>query len=109
MPSRSERLGAERARTRMPRSTPSSKPRRIIRIDAAWRRTVGLRTENGPFEKCFDIAELLSDHGAELALMRRDLKRGIDEGQSCSVSMIDLMFNQLHRAMHRFRRWQRDF
>ncbi len=79
----------------MPRSTPSSKRAVSFALTPRGCRTVGLRTENAPFEKCFDIAELFGDHGAELALMRRDLKRGIDEETAFAFSIIDRVVDYL--------------
>ena len=74
---------------------PEQEPCRITRIDAAWRRSIGLRAKNAPFEKCFDLGKLFGDHSTELALMRRDLKRGIYEETAFALSIIDRVVDDL--------------
>ena len=74
---------------------PEQQACRIIRIDAAWRRSIGLSAENATLEKCFDLGKLFGDHSTELALMRRDLKRGIDEETAFTLSIIDRVVDYL--------------
>ena len=76
---------------------PEQQACRIISIDAAWRSSVGLRAENATLEKCFDLGKLFGDHGAELASMRRDLKRGIDEETAFTLSIIDRVVDDLDK------------
>src|SRR5258708_22479833 len=67
----------------------------VIRIDAAWRRSIGSRGENASFEKCFDLAKLFGDPSTKLALMRRDLERRIYEEASFTLSIIDRVVDYL--------------
>jgi hypothetical protein len=71
---------------------------RIIRIDPAWGRSVGMRGANAPFEKSLDLAKLFSNQGAKLALMWRHLERGIDKEASFALSIVDRVVNDLGAA-----------
>ena len=55
---------------------------------------------NAPFEKCFDRGKLFDDHGAQLTLMRRDLKRAIDEEAPFALLVIDRVVNDLSKELN---------
>ena len=74
---------------------PKQEACRIIRIDAEWRRSIALRGEDTPFEKCFDLGELFGNHGAELALMRCDFQRRIDKETTFALSILDRVIDYL--------------
>ena len=54
-----------------------------------------LAHENAPFEKCFDLAKLFGDHGAEFLLMRSDLQCRINEKTPSAFSIADRVVDYL--------------